>query len=169
MRGATIDQIARGAGMSRAALYLHYRNKEDIFRRLAQVYYDEAADAVAAALAQPGSVAEQVAAAFAVQGGALIEAMLTSPHGMELIDSSKATAADIAVEGEARLTAIYADWLTRQAAEGRIGFDGSAGEVAATMTAVLKGIKTTVEDYATYAVRVRQIAALIGAGLARGA
>jgi AcrR family transcriptional regulator len=41
-RRTSMEDIARGANMSRAALYLHYRNKEDIFRSLAQFYYDDA-------------------------------------------------------------------------------------------------------------------------------
>ena len=38
-RRTAMDDIARGAGMSRTALYLHYRNKEDIFRSLALRYF----------------------------------------------------------------------------------------------------------------------------------
>ena len=48
-RKTSMDDIARGAGMSRPALYLHFKNKEAIFRSLVESYYAEAAREVAAA------------------------------------------------------------------------------------------------------------------------
>lgn len=161
----SMDDIARGAAMSRPALYLHFRNKQDIFRCVAQHYYDHAAESVEATLAEPGPAAGVLAAAFAVQAGDATEVMLTSPHGMELLDTGNAVAADIVAAGEARLRGHYAHWLTRQAAAGRVCFSGRAEEVAGTMTAALKGIKMAGTDYATYRTRVAQLAALIGAGL----
>ncbi|MGV6850019.1 MAG: TetR/AcrR family transcriptional regulator, partial [Marinibacterium sp.] len=86
-RKTSMDDIAHGAGMSRPALYLRYRNKEDILRSLVQGYYDRAASDVAAALAGTGPVADRLNRAFLAQGGPLAEVMLTSPHGMELMDS----------------------------------------------------------------------------------
>ncbi len=165
-RKTSMDDIARGAGMSRPALYLHYRNKDDIFRRLAQQYYDQAAEAVHLALRGAGGVPEVLAAAFAAQGGALMQAMLNSPHGIELLGTGDATAADIAAAGEARLSGIYADWLAEQAEAGRVRLQAPPQEVAATLTAALKGIKSAVPEYDAYSRRVAQLAALLGAGLA---
>jgi len=164
-RKTSMDEIAKGAGMSRPALYLHYRNKEDIFRRLAQVFYDEGIEAVSAALAGPGSVAEVLAAAFAAQGGDAAEAMLSSPHGIELLDAGMVTAADIVESGEARLQAIYTAWLTDQAAAGRVHLTGPADQMASTFCVALKGLKMAGSDFATYTNRVAQLAAMIGAGL----
>ncbi len=164
-RKTSMDDIARGAGMSRPALYQHYRNKEDIFRSLAARHYDEAARAVAAALAGDGAVAVQLAAALAAQGGALAEAMLSSPHGLELLDAGSTVAADIVAAGEARLRAIYADWLARAAAAGRMTLPADPGAVADTITVALKGIKSAGTTFAVYRARVRILAAVIGAGL----
>ena len=72
-RKTSMDDIARGAGMSRPALYLHYRNKEDIFRSLAQFYYDDAVQSVAEALSAEGPIPDTLARAFAAQGGLLNE------------------------------------------------------------------------------------------------
>ncbi|MHA6263935.1 TetR/AcrR family transcriptional regulator [Arenibacterium sp. CAU 1754] len=165
-RKTSMDDIARAAGMSRPALYLHYRNKEDIFRHLARQVYCDAADTVTQALSGPGAVQDQLLAAFVGQGGKAVETMLSSPHGLELFDSTNANARDIINEGEARLTEVYADWLARQAKAGTVTFDGSASQVAATMTAALKGMKTDVPDYATYCARVRTLAQLFGDALA---
>ena len=165
-RKTSMDDIARQAGMSRPAIYLQYRNKADIFRSLAQVFYDAAAENVAAALGAPGSAAEQLKAAFLAQGGEILASMLTSPHGMELLDSSKTEAKDIIETGEARLTLLYAQWLSARAENGQIRCDGDPGAVAGTMTAALKGIKLESPDYPTYCARIAQLADLFGRGLA---
>lgn len=167
-RKTSMDDIARGADMSRPALYLHYRNKEDIFRHLAQAHYDQAVASVAGALAAPGPVGERLAAAFVAQGGAVAETMLRSPHGMELMDAGSATASDIVETGEARLRGVYANWLSQQAQAGRVRFTGEVTEVAATMAAALKGIKAAGGDYPVYLARISQLAALLGAGLETG-
>lgn len=167
-RKTSMDDIAKGAGISRPALYLHYRNKEDIFRRLAQMFYDEGTQAVSAALSGPGSVSEVLANAFAAQGGDIAEAMLSSPHGMELLDASSVNAADIVETGEARMRQIYADWLIRQVAAGRVQLTGPAEDVSATFCVALKGLKMAGSDFETYTSRVAQLAAMIGAGLRTG-
>ena len=41
-RRTTMEDIARACGMSRTALYLHFRNKDDIFRSLTERYLDQA-------------------------------------------------------------------------------------------------------------------------------
>ncbi|WP_171178377.1 TetR/AcrR family transcriptional regulator [Ruegeria sp. HKCCD8929] len=164
-RKTSMDDIARGAGMSRPAVYLHYKNKEAIFRSLAQHYYDMAAADVAEALGGEGTIRDLIARAFSAQGGDVMAAMLSSPHGMELLDASNATSSDISDAGEARLRDLYADWLEREAAQGRVRLTGEAQDVAATITAALKGIKAAVPSYDDYTTRVAQLAALIGAGL----
>jgi len=164
-RKTSMDDIARGAAMSRPALYLHYRNKRDIFRSLARQYYEDAAAAIEASLAGSGSASEVLAAAFRAQGGEVIETMLSSPHGMELLDATNATAADTVMAGEERLRAIYAAWLARVGGAGRGRFTGSEQDMAGTMMAALKGIKMAGTDYATYQTRVALLAAMIGAGL----
>ncbi len=166
-RKTSMNDIALGAGMSRPAVYLHYRNKEAIFRSLVQAYYDTAATAVAQALNTPGDAAEVLAAAFMAQVGEMMEAMLNSPHGMELLDAGAATASDIKETGEARLTALYADWLRDQAGRGTIQLTQSAERVAATITAALKGIKTDGSDIDTIKSRIGVLSNLIGRGLIR--
>jgi AcrR family transcriptional regulator len=68
VRRASMQDIADRAGMSRAALYLHYKNKADIFEALMGAYFarplrrwqrrlaahDDPSDALAAAFARTG-------------------------------------------------------------------------------------------------------------------
>ncbi|MDK3016149.1 TetR/AcrR family transcriptional regulator [Pseudodonghicola flavimaris] len=164
-RKTSMDDIARGAGMSRPALYLHYRNKDDIYRALVEYYYAHAVQEVAAALEGEGSVSDLLAAAFEAQGGEVARIMLTSPHGMEILDAGTDTAGDLVKAGEGRLSVVYALWLSRAAEAGQVRLTGPAEEVAVMLTTVLKGIKCVVPDYPTYRARVAQFAALAGAGL----
>lgn len=164
-RKTSMDDIARGAGMSRPALYLHYAGKEEIFRSLVEHYYAGAAADVEAALATSGPPAEVLTRAFEAQTGETMQAMLTSPHGLELLDAGAATAADIKEAGEARLTDIYADWLTREADAGRLLLPGTAKVVASTITAALKAIKQGGGDYETAMAQLRMLARMIGEGL----
>jgi AcrR family transcriptional regulator len=163
-RRTSMEDIAQAAGMSRAALYLHYRNKEDIFQSLVQIYFDKTCAEVARVLALDLPPVKALSAAFAAQGGPIIEALLNSPHGAEFMDAKTLVSADIVGAGEARLTAIYADWLRRETAAGRVALDGfgDADATAATMIAALNGMKAGVVDYAGYAAAVERLAVMLG-------
>ncbi|SEQ37991.1 TetR/AcrR family transcriptional regulator [Thalassovita taeanensis] len=169
-RRTSMEDIARGAGMSRAAVYLHYRNKEDILRALTQDYYDQAATAISTVLARPLPATDALTAAFEAQAGPVFEAMLSSPHGQELLDTKYASSADIAREGEARMAALYADWLRKEQAADRISltpFGDDPAALATTMMAALHGVKAAMPDYASYRTSVRRLAQLFGAALSR--
>ena len=164
-RKTSMDDIARRAGMSRPAVYLHYRNKEDIFRSLVQYYYDTACDDVQSALGTAGSATDVLNRAFAAQMGENLEAMFVSPHGHELLDAGAQIAMDIKEAGEARLCALYADWLEREAAAGRVAYEGSAIKTAETIGVSLRGIKTSANDFETVKENMAVLAGLLGAGL----
>lgn len=147
-RRTSMDDIARGAGLSRTALYVYYRNKDDIFRSLTTRYVETAIMDMTAALARPDQTVEQMLmAAFQAKDGAFMEIVLGTPHGRELLDAAFSTSADLALAGEIRLTQLVADWLGRQ----QIAEDlGGPDAVAQTIMAALKGLKITarsLEDY----------------------
>lgn len=166
-RKTSMDDIARGAKMSRPAVYLHYKNKEAIVRELTRMHYEEKLAGVADALAHEGSVVDALGAAIKAQGAGMA-AVLASPHGLEMLDTTKSMSVDIVEEGETRLAALFEAWLIREKKAGRIRlFDGPA-DTAQTITAALKGIKMTASSAVEYESRTSQLAALIGAGLAVG-
>ena len=94
--------------------------------------------------------------------------MLTSPHGMELMDASAATAADIKVAGEARLQDVYAAWLQRSSAAGQVLLPATPQVVASTICAALLAVKHGDGDYATKVAQLRVLAQMIGSGLMPG-
>ena len=66
-RRTSMDDIAKAAGMSRSALYLHYRNKEDIFRSLTQRFMEKALRDMAEVLSRDQPPERALIAAFAVR------------------------------------------------------------------------------------------------------
>lgn len=164
-RKTSMDDIASGAGMSRPALYLHFKNKEAIFRALVTAYYAQAAERVRAGLACDGALGARLLAAFQGQGGAAVRIMIGSPHGMELFEVTRNVAGAEIEAGEAALRALYADWLRQLAQDGQAVLTGEADVIAHSLCAALKGIKQAAQDYDAYQAGVRQLAALVGAGL----
>ena len=168
-RRTSMEDIARGAGMSRASLYLHYRNKEDIFRSLAQGYYDMAAAQVSEVLALDLSPAEALERAFHTQAGPVFEALLSSPHGQELLDTKYAHTEDIIAAGEAQLAEIYADWLARAERAGRVDLSGLGREalpVARTMLSALHGVKASLPGVSEYKASISRLAQMFARALA---
>ncbi|MEP0153655.1 TetR/AcrR family transcriptional regulator [Pseudophaeobacter sp.] len=164
-RKTSMDDIARGAGMSRPALYLHFKNKEAIFRSLVESYYAEAAREVATALKAEGALAPRLARAFAAHGGETMEAMMSSAHGMELFEATLNVAGDMIEEGEAQLQGIYAQWLQEEAARGAVVLTADADALGRLFCACLKGIKHTAQSYDGYRVGVANYAALCAQAL----
>ncbi len=147
-RRTAMDDIARGAGLSRTALYLHFKNKEDIFRSLAARYFDEALRDMATALAAPDQSFEQALyAAFIAKDGKFMEVVLSTPHGEELMDAGFAITGDLAMAGEAKMTALLAQWLANRPLPPDMG---SPQRLAETIVTAVKGIKSSAKTLADY-------------------
>ncbi len=168
-RRTSMEDIARAAGMSRAALYLHFKNKEDIFRSMVATYYQETHEKVRQVLAENHPPHEALKIAFEAQSGEAFRALLDSPHGEELLDTKQSCAADVAQDGESALALIYAEWLEREDLAKKIDlstFDQDAQALAKTMLKSLYGLKSDRPDYASYAAGRDRLALLFGRGLA---
>lgn len=163
-RKTSMDDIAKGAGMSRPAVYLYYKNKEAIIRELTKLYFAEKATAVAAALASSGSVSQVLDAAIQAQMDGMAT-ILASPHGVEMLDTTKSMSTDIVELGDAELTDLFAQWLSDMQAKGRARLFDTPDETAKTIAASLRGIKLTSSSAEEFEKRIKQLASMIGAGL----
>lgn len=146
-RRTAMDDIARGAGLSRTALYLHFKNKEDIFRSLAARYFDEALRDMAAALAKDQPLEQALLSAFIAKDGKFMEVVLSTPHGEELLDAGFSVTGDLAAAGESRMTALLAQWLAGRPLPQGIG---TASQLAATIVTAVKGLKSSAKTLADY-------------------
>lgn len=167
-RRTAMEDIARAADLSRAALYLHFASKSDIYRSLIRSYFTVTEGRARAAL-RPGMDPEAALLAFiSAKAGPEVEAMFASPHGQELLDANIATSADIVHEGEGRIAGILADWLQAEAVAGRIALPQPADAVATALVGALAGLKTPAAGLAAYRASAALLAALIGRGLRPG-
>ncbi|WP_149180587.1 TetR/AcrR family transcriptional regulator [Streptomyces sp. TRM49041] len=57
----TTRDIAGRAGMSPAALYIHYKTKEELLHRISRIGHDKALEILEAAASAPGTAAERLA------------------------------------------------------------------------------------------------------------
>ncbi|HHB80537.1 MAG TPA: TetR/AcrR family transcriptional regulator [Aliiroseovarius sp.] len=169
-RRSSMEDIARAANMSRPALYLHFRNKEDMFRSLVEGYYDGASAAMAEALAGQGTPEEVLLAAFRAKDTEAMSTLLASPHGAELLDPRATSSGDLIEAGEARLRAHLADWLRAGQGAGRFaeGIVEDPDALAGAMLAALKGLKVPGTPMETYRSGQEQLARLFGRALTPG-
>ena len=163
-RRVTMADIAAGAGLSRTALYLHFRNKEDIFRSLSARYFQTCHAEMDRALRAEGPAEGVLLAAFVAKDGKFMEVVLGTPHGRELLDAGFALAAEAAVQAEARMAGLLADWLGRQGGGERLGDPALAG---ATLMAALKGLKTSTRTMADYRAGQVMLARMLALSLGR--
>lgn len=163
-RRTSMDDIARHAGMSRPALYLHYRNKEDIFRSLVDQFFAQALHGMEAALSTPGQSPEQaLAAAFVAKDGTLMELVFTSPYGEELLEAGASLTADIMQRGEAAKIALLSRWLQSLDIPADIG---SPEAVARTILTAAMGLKYPGQTLEGYRQGQRHLARLFARAIA---
>ena len=164
-RRTTMDDIARGVGLSRSALYLHYRSKEDVFRTLAERYFAQAIADMEAALMAPGQSAEDaLMAGFVAKDGKFMDVVLGTPHGSELMDAGISLTADLAERAEAQKIAVLARWLgSLPMAEGI----GTPEAVARTIISAAMGLKFPGQTLDGYRTGQRHLARLFARAVSR--
>lgn len=159
----SMEDIAGIAGMSRSALYLRYRNKEDILRTLARTCLDQGLDDMAAVLARPGlSIEQALLDGLIAKDGVYMQAVLGTPHGAEIVDEGLAATKDIVEDIEARLRTILTEWLQRQTLPDGVG---TPAEVADTIVTAVHGLKLTSRSFAAYREGERRLARIYGRAL----
>lgn len=163
-RRTTMEDIARAAGLSRTALYLHFRNKDDILRSLTQRHFDLSLQAMAAALAVPGQTTDQaLIAAFIAKDGNFAEALLETPHGAELLDTGLSVAADIVKAGGAAVADVLCRWLETRGIPADLGPPRAMADMIVAALMGLKASSTSLDDLrAAQAHLARMVARAIG-------
>ena len=154
VKRATMDDIARAAGMSRPALYLVYRNKTDIFRACVIAMTEELRGKLRAIASSTGSAEVrimQVARAGIVEPHETIGA---SAHAEELFALKSEVGADLFRDWMKLIEATIAEILEQEASAGRVTLEAagvSAAEIAALITDGAEGFKlrmTSAEELA---------------------
>ena len=126
----SMEDIAREADLSRAALYLQFRNKEDIFRDLAGGLHEQALAGAKAALEREGALADRLRAAVEAKTLPMLEVIQNSPHGSELMDEKNRLCGDLATDSEERFREMLAGAFADADAAGEINLAAAGVDAA---------------------------------------
>lgn len=154
VKRATMDDIARAAGMSRPALYLVYKNKADIFRACVLSMMDELRQRLAGIASSTGPAEARI---MQVVRAGIVEPHETigaSAHSDELFALKSEIGADLFRDWMKLIEVTIAGILEQESSGGRITLKEagvSAAEIAAMITDGAEGFKlrmTSAEELA---------------------
>jgi AcrR family transcriptional regulator len=141
---ATMDDIARASGMSRPALYLVYRNKNEIYRACMISMMAEVLEAVSTCLDAPGGPVEKVSNALLAGIYEPFRQISATPHGAEILDLKSGIAADLFSDWMAGLERELSRSLSLDVEAGKLDLSGSnitIEEIASLIVDGAEGIK----------------------------
>lgn len=145
----SMDDIAKLAGMSRPALYILFRNKQDVFRSLSEHLQMTALEAAEAALVTEKPFVERLRDAILVKEEMLFQIVSESPHGEELFDTNTEIAADVTERTRTRFQQSLAGAIQHAADALEIDIDRVGmppDRLAALLLAGIHGLKTPLPD-----------------------
>jgi AcrR family transcriptional regulator len=157
----TMTDIAAEAGLSRTALYKHYRQREDVFRALSQRVNQGVRDAVVAAARQDGHLEQRLRAVLAARVGWAFEALHLSAHGRELIDAKNELCGASGTETDAQFRKLLAQIIARATGHDARRSDAEAGLITACLPGLIDGANRE-EDARE---RLQRFVAIFAAGL----
>jgi AcrR family transcriptional regulator len=164
----SMEDIASEAGLSRAGLYLQFRNKEDIFRDLAGGLHDEGLLKAEAALDEAGPLVERLRASVEAKTLRMMEIVNASPHGNELLDEKNRLCGDLATDSERRFREMLTAAFKSADAAGEIDLAAaelSASEAADLFASAVNGVKDTEGTASRYRKLLASLVRVFVAGL----
>ena len=116
-RRSSIEQVAEVAGLTRQALYHHFKSKEALFRAVIERLHEDAlaAEIAAAAAAEKagGSLADILVASVSAKLGTLAASLDGSPHVEELFSEHLVQARDLYQKYSAAYAELVAGTIAR--------------------------------------------------------
>ena len=134
----TMDDIAKATGMSRPAVYLHFKNKAEIYRAIAGDMLMQAHSVAEHVLSQQGDLQSRLYDAIRISMLDMLDFMMSTPHGAELFDLKDELASDILVNWHERMAGLFAKVLDEEA-PAKAGLTGM--ERAVALLNGLEGLK----------------------------
>jgi len=162
-RKASMDEVARAAGLSRQGLYLYFSSKEILFREGLAFLLASSLRAGLAALSDPGRSAEDIlVTAFDAMHGQYVDSLGTTPHLAELMETSTRLVGPLIQEQERTFLTAVTEALERTGIARAWKPAGlSARELAEMLEAVAYGLKHRVTARADYLLHIRRAARVV--------
>lgn len=174
-RRTSMQDIAKGTGISRASLYSYFENKEEIFRCLSASLHEQTlGDAESLLKGTPSradehaDLAARVEAALLARLGPFHEVVTQSAHGSEISDENNQLCGDLVRESKERFRGMLASALKAAARAGEIDLK-TVGLTAAAAAELLHlgaaGLKQGAHDAGTFQKRLHSFVRVFFAGL----
>jgi AcrR family transcriptional regulator len=169
-RKTSMDDIARSLGISRASLYSHFENKDEIFRCVSVSIHERALDKANRLLqdSEKNDLTERVANALLARHGPFQRAVVESQHGAELYDEYSRLCGEVVIQSQKRFESMLASTLRSAARTGEIDLKKnglSAANAAELLNLSAAGLKRGASDMKSFETRVRRLAKVLIAGL----
>lgn len=170
-RRASLEEIARETGISRTALYHHFRNKEDLFRAMCEAIYLRASVKAEEAAASEEPIDAKLRDVLDAQVGWIFRNLEKSRHGLEIVDESHRLCADVTGAWSRRSLKLLTQVLERASHAGNLApsVSGFTPESAASFLWAcahgLQGPPRKVPSAAQYGRRIDDLVRLAVAGL----
>jgi len=100
LRAATMEALAREAGVAKGTLYAHFSDKDAVFDGVVADLLVELAAAFDLGMQSDGAIAERVGAALAGKYAVIARAIEDSPHAGEILDAHHRFAPRVAAFGQ---------------------------------------------------------------------
>ncbi|MEM9191699.1 MAG: helix-turn-helix domain-containing protein [Myxococcota bacterium] len=155
-RRTSLEQIAEQVGVSRPALYRYFDSKENLFRALVDRFLGEALARVevAASRSEGKAVDERLLSVLQAWYEESAQIVLSSPHGIELMEADRALCGEVVEQRTESLVAI----LTRILRDSR---QPQAKRTARMLFAASKGFLTHARSEAEFRTYLRDLTRLV--------
>lgn len=144
-RRTSIESIARRADVSRATVYAHWSNKEELFRALVSRLHQEHLAAMQAVADDPDlDIESRITKLLRAQFLQFVELTSNSPYAAELYDRHGSLCGDIARDAQQQAEKILTSALRRSVKAGEIDLAASGltvAQLAGVLTDCAKGAK----------------------------
>ncbi len=152
-RRVSMNDIAEAAGVSRPALYLLFKNKEEIFVGVFMQWVDETVADIEKEMAEIATPEKKIEYAFEIWSVRPFEMMITSPEVRELVECSFDFAQASLRQGykkfEATIAPLLASLMERHPAKAHLAPE----QIAHILASAVRGFKQT----ATTPAELRQL------------
>jgi len=118
-----MDEVAGEAGISRAALYLYFDNKEALFRSLCEDIHGKLVIAAEAVIDTTGPLQIRLTALFEAKTTVVFELLAATEHGSELLDENNRLCGDVSTACHVRFHAVLVQLLEDADNAGEIALD----------------------------------------------
>lgn len=159
-RRVSMHDIGEAAGVSRPALYVVFKNKEEIFNGVIRQWVDETMTDIEHGMAALATPEEKLEHAFEIWTVAPFEMTLGSPEAKELIECSFEFAQDSLRQGyekfEATIVPVLASFAGKPPANGHMRPE----TIAHVLASAVRGFKQTATTKAELRLLIKELLAL---------